>query len=115
MTDTSKGTDREPLTEDRDGPLADKGWHAGATFFEESGDRPAEAPSGGEAGGAEGSSDALPASEAGTGIIPEDEGDSPDSVGLPASESDSGELQKDEGGEPQSWPGKSFGSIPPPG
>jgi hypothetical protein len=55
----------------------------------------------------------LPASEEGTGIIPEDKTGAGD-TSKPASEAD---MISDEetGGEPQSWPGKSFGSIPPPG
>jgi hypothetical protein len=57
----------------------------------------------------------LPASEAGSGIIPEDgEGGGPDTH-LPASEADTAPLQHESGGEPQSWPGKSFGTILPPG
>jgi hypothetical protein len=57
----------------------------------------------------------LPASESGTGIIPEEgEGRGPDTH-RPASEADTAPLQDEGGGEPQSWPGTSFGSIPPPG
>ncbi|HEY0116127.1 MAG TPA: hypothetical protein VGB54_10430 [Allosphingosinicella sp.] len=57
----------------------------------------------------------LPASEAGTGMIPEDEGSAADDVHRPASEADSAPLRDEGQGEPQSWPGKSFGTIPPPG
>jgi hypothetical protein len=106
----------KPLDQDRDGPLAELGWHGGATFFEHSGGRPAK-PAGQalESGQGTGGGDPhLPASEAGGGIIPEDEGTTSD-VHAPASEADEGGLQDDRGGEPQSWPGKSFGSIPPPG
>ena len=55
----------------------------------------------------------LPASEQGSGIISGDEAGAGD-TSLPASESD---MLADEhaSGEPQSWPGSSFGSIPPPG
>ncbi len=86
--------DRAPLENDREGPLADKGWHAGATFFEESGGQPAN------------SGDQRP--ESGDGA---DGGD----VHKPASEADTAPLKDEEQGEPQSWPGRSFGSIPPPG
>ena len=106
----------KPLDQDRDGPLAKQGWHGGATFFEHSGGRPAE-PAGQaleSAQGTGGGDPHLPASEAGAGIIPEDEGPSGD-VHAPASEADEGGIQHDQGSEPQSWPGKSFGSIPPPG
>lgn len=58
--------------------------------------------------------DHLPASEAGTGIIPEDHGNA-DDVRLPESEADSGLTESEEKSEPQSWPGRGFGSIPPPG
>lgn len=58
----------------------------------------------------------LPASEAGTGMIEGDETGASADLHLPASEADSGALEGEKsGGEPQSWPGKSFGSIPPPG
>lgn len=57
---------------------------------------------------------AIPASEEGTSIIPEDEGQAGDDTHLPASEADTG-LIEDEGPPPQSWPGKGPGTIPPPG
>ena len=57
----------------------------------------------------------LPASESGTGMIPE-EGEGPaGDTHRPASEPDTGPFKDEGGGEPQSWPGTSFGSIPPPG
>ena len=58
----------------------------------------------------------LPASESGTGMIPE-EGEGPAAdTHRPASEADTAPLQDEGGGgEPQSWPGKSFGTILPPG
>jgi hypothetical protein len=34
---------------------------------------------------------------------------------MPASEADTAPVQDDGKGAPQSWPGSSFGSIPPPG
>ena len=112
MSDDRKA-DRTPLTEDQDGPLGEQGWHAGATFFSESGGRPAQAE------GQEASRDAggaLPASESGTGQIPEDRGAAGEDVHRPASEADTAPLQEEDGaGETQSWPGSSFGSIPPPG
>ena len=58
--------------------------------------------------------EALPASEAGTGMIPEDRREEAD-TSLPESEAGSPLLEGEDGAEPQSWPGKSFGSIPPPG
>lgn len=60
---------------------------------------------------------ALPASEEGTGIIPEDEGAAGSDTHLPASEADTGLISGDEeGAPPQSWPGKGGpGTIPPPG
>ena len=64
------------------------------------------------AGGSDGAQ--LPASEAGTDMIPEDRSDR-GNVHLPESEADTPLLDGEEGAEPQSWPGKSFGSIPPPG
>lgn len=58
----------------------------------------------------------LPASESGTGIIPEEGGGPAGETRRPASEADTAPLQEDgAGGEPQSWPGKSFGTILPPG
>lgn len=113
-----KKRDGPPLTEDRDGPLGEKGWHAGATFFEESGGRPAKAAGASESRqGAGGGDPHIPASEAGTGMIPEDEhaGGGGGDVHRPASEADSGELQDERTDSPQAWPGKSFGTIPPPG
>ncbi|HEY0114437.1 MAG TPA: hypothetical protein VGB54_01835 [Allosphingosinicella sp.] len=62
-----------------------------------------------------GSEGHLPASEAGTGMIPEDRSSGADDVHRPASEADTAPLQDQGQGEPQSWPGKSFGTIPPPG
>lgn len=53
----------------------------------------------------------LPASEDGTGI-----GETGGNGDTSKPESESEALGgKEVGGEPQSWPGKSFGSIPPPG
>lgn len=57
--------------------------------------------------------DHLPASEAGTGMMPEDDSAGGD-VHRPASE-DHEALEADKGGARQSWPGRGFGSIPPPG
>ena len=57
----------------------------------------------------------IPASEEGTGIIPEDEGSPAADTHLPASEADSSLLEGDEESLPQSWPGRGPGSIPPPG
>jgi hypothetical protein len=58
----------------------------------------------------------LPASEVGTGIIPEEGESAGGDVHHPASEDDRAPLRGEGGGgEPQSWPGKGFGSIPPPG
>ena len=58
----------------------------------------------------------LPASEEGTGIIPEDKGDAAGDTHLPASEADTTLLEGEEESLPQSWPGKgSPGTIPPPG
>jgi len=110
--------EKKPLTEDRDGPLGKQGWHAGATFFQETGGEPARPPQAAEereqgAGGGDGH---LPASEAGTGMIPEDEeAGEPGDVHRPASEADSAGLQDERTDAPQAWPGKSFGTIPPPG
>jgi hypothetical protein len=94
MSDDRK-PDRARLTEDKEGPLGEKGWHAGATFFSESGGRPAQAE------GQEGTSGAGDAAD--------------EDVHMPASEADTAPVQDDGKGEPQSWPGSSFGSIPPPG
>lgn len=60
---------------------------------------------------------ALPASEEGTGIIPEDDGGGGGGTHLPASEADTGLADIEDGGPPpQSWPGDgSPGTIPPPG
>lgn len=89
-----------PLTQDREGPLGNRGWHGGATFFEES-------------GGGDGH---LPASESGTGLIPEDEGGDAADVHKPASESDTGALTEEDDHPPISWPGGGGpGTIPPPG
>jgi hypothetical protein len=57
----------------------------------------------------------LPASESGTGMIPEDGKDATPDVHRPESEADTAPLQDESRGEPQSWPGKSFGTILPPG
>ena len=54
----------------------------------------------------------LPASEDGTGTIPEDESGGED-VHFP--ESEAGTQVDETDTEPQSWPGRDFGSIPPPG
>jgi hypothetical protein len=97
MSDDGKAG-RAPLSEDRDGPLAEQGWHAGATFFAESGGRPAQP-------GAEGSNE--------DGTLAEEIADG--DVHRPASEADTAPLQDEQHGETQSWPGGSFGSIPPPG
>jgi hypothetical protein len=57
----------------------------------------------------------LPASEAGTGMIPEDQPAGGD-VHLPASESGSGLLEDEEDAPPQSWPGGGGpGTFLPPG
>ena len=72
-----------------------KPWRAGETFFEESGGRPAE-PQGSE--------------ERDAGRTGEDS-----DVHLPASEADTAPLTHETEGETQSWPGKSFATIPPPG
>jgi hypothetical protein len=57
----------------------------------------------------------LPASESGTGMIPEDQGEA--DVHLPESEAETAPLQEErESGEPQSWPGKGGpGTFLPPG
>jgi hypothetical protein len=89
-----------PLTEDQDGPLGEQGWHAGATFFAESGGRPANA---GDAPGEDRSE------------VTADAASTDEAVHRPASEEDMAPLQDAGQGEPQSWPGRSFGSIPPPG
>lgn len=58
----------------------------------------------------------LPARESGTGIISEEDEGAAADTHRPASEADTAPLQEDSGsGEPQSWPGKSFGTILPPG
>ena len=112
MTDDRKA-DGPPLSEDQNGPLGREGWHAGATFFSESGGRPAQFDGPEGSRGAGGSDPHLPASESGT--FPDDGDAEGGDVHLPASEADTAPF-KDEGkGEPQSWPGSSFGSIPPPG
>ncbi len=97
MSDARKADD-PPLTEDRDGPLGEEGWHAGATFFSESGGRPA-----------------LSGAEEQGGPPPSDDAAGAEDVHRPASEEDTAPLQDEGKGEPQSWPGTSFGSIPPPG
>ncbi|HZG46360.1 MAG TPA: hypothetical protein VEZ41_08840 [Allosphingosinicella sp.] len=115
MSDDRKAS-RPPLTEDQNGPLAQQGWHAGATFFNESGGRPAQAEGREASRGAGGGDTHLPASESGTGAIPEDTDRRVEDVDRPASEADTAPLQEDDGhGETESWPGSSFGSIPPPG
>lgn len=97
--------DKDPDTE---------AWRAGETFFEKSGGAPAIAAGGDGDLGVGGSDAGLPASEAGASIIPEDASGSGD-VHRPASEADTGALTDSGTGPTQSWPGKSFGSIPPPG
>lgn len=57
----------------------------------------------------------IPASEEGAGIIPEDEGRGGADTHLPASEADTPLVEDEEGPPPQSWPGRGPGSIPPPG
>lgn len=58
----------------------------------------------------------LPASEEGTGIIPEDDGGGGHDTHLPASEADTSLLEGEEQAPPQSWPGNGGpGTIPPPG
>lgn len=58
----------------------------------------------------------LPESEAGTGIIPGEDSGPADDTHLPASEADSPQLEEDEGSPAQSWPGGGGpGTIPPPG
>ena len=102
MSDDGKAG-RPPLAEDRDGPLAGQGWHGGATFFSESGGRPARAPAPDEEGAR------------GAGTVPEDGDAKGDDVSRPASEPDTAPFHDEHHGETQSWPGSSFGSIPPPG
>lgn len=61
---------------------------------------------------------ALPASEEGTGVIPEDDGggDSGSDTHLPASEADTSLGEEADDRLPQSWPGSGGpGTIPPPG
>ena len=68
------------------------------------------------AGGADEPNPSIPASEEGTGIVPEDEGDSESNTHLPASEEDSGLIEREDDLPVQSWPGSGQGgSIPPPG
>lgn len=57
----------------------------------------------------------IPASEEGTGIIPEDQGGAGADTHLPASEADTSLIEGEDGAPPQSWPGRGPGSIPPPG
>ena len=57
----------------------------------------------------------IPASEEGTGIIPEDRGGASGGTHLPASEADTSLVEGEEESLPQSWPGSGPGSIPPPG
>ena len=57
----------------------------------------------------------IPASEEGTGIIPEDEGRAQGDTHRPASEADTSLIEGEEESLPQSWPGRGPGSIPPPG
>lgn len=57
----------------------------------------------------------IPASEEGTGIIPEDKGGKGNDTHLPASEADTSLIEGEEESMPQSWPGRGPGSIPPPG
>jgi hypothetical protein len=58
----------------------------------------------------------IPASEEGTGIIPDDEGGGTADTHLPASEADSSLLEGEEESMPSSWPGRGGpGTIPPPG
>ncbi|MDB5667177.1 MAG: hypothetical protein JWL74_127 [Alphaproteobacteria bacterium] len=57
----------------------------------------------------------IPASEEGTGIIPEDTGGAGADTHLPASEADTPLTEGEGGPPPQSWPGSGPGSIPPPG
>ena len=58
----------------------------------------------------------LPESEAGTGMIPEDQGGAGGDTHLPASEANSPLLEREDGAPAQSWPGKGGpGTIPPPG
>jgi len=59
---------------------------------------------------------ALPASEEGTGIIPEDKGGAAADTHLPASEADTSLIEGEEESMPSSWPGSGGpGTIPPPG
>jgi hypothetical protein len=59
---------------------------------------------------------ALPASEEGAGIIPEDDGAGGSDTHLPASEADTSLGEEADDRMPQSWPGSgSGGTIPPPG
>ncbi|WP_166041171.1 hypothetical protein [Sphingosinicella sp. YJ22] len=57
----------------------------------------------------------IPASEEGTGIIPEDEGRGQGDTHVPASEADTSPVEGEEESPLQSWPGRGPGSIPPPG
>ena len=57
----------------------------------------------------------IPASEEGTGIVPEDDGRGSGDTHLPASEADTSLVEGEEGSLPHSWPGRGPGSIPPPG
>ena len=58
----------------------------------------------------------IPASEEGTGIIPEDDADPAGGTHLPASEADTGLIEDEDQSPPQSWPGRGGpGTIPPPG
>jgi hypothetical protein len=57
----------------------------------------------------------IPASEEGTGIVPEAQGRGAADTHLPASEADTSLIGGEEESLPQSWPGRGPGSIPPPG
>lgn len=57
----------------------------------------------------------IPASEEGTGIVPEDNGGGGADTHLPASEADTSLVEGEGKSPPQSWPGRGPGTIPPPG
>lgn len=65
--------------------------------------------------GVAGRNAAVPASEEGTGIVPEDEGGPGRDTHLPASEADTDVVEDAEDSRDPSWPGGGRpGAIPPP-
>ena len=71
---------------------------------------------GGKPAGATECDPSIPASEEGTGIISEDDGETDRDTHLPASEEDSGLIEDEDEAPVQSWPGSGGpGTIPPPG